>query len=162
MVKEETTIIEEAVEEVKEKKVAAKKSGPVVFAGEYIYALGRRKTSVAQVRVYAKHKGEQAIVVNGKDLDAYFTIDRLRDAVKSPLVALGKEGFSVSVKVVGGGIMGQAEASKLGIARALVKMDEANKPVLRGLGFMTRDARVVERKKPGLKKARKSPQWAKR
>jgi|SRR5665647_1177422 len=161
MAKEETTI-EETVEEVKEKKVVVKRTEPMVFIGEYIYALGRRKTSVAQVRVYAKHKGEQAIIINGKNLDEYFTIDRLRDAVKAPLVALGKEGFSVSVKVVGGGIMGQAEAAKLGIARALVKMDEANKPVLRGLGFMTRDARVVERKKPGLKKARKSPQWAKR
>ena len=159
MVKEEATI-EEIAKPVK--KAATKKGETVVLAGEYVYALGRRKTSVAQVRVYAKFKGEQAILINGKDLDEYFTIDRLRDSVKAPLVALGKEGFSVSVKVTGGGIMGQAEATRLGIARALVKMDEANKPVLRGLGFMTRNARVVERKKPGLKKARKSPQWAKR
>lgn len=159
MAKEETTI-EEIATPVK--KATIKKGEAVVLTGEYIYALGRRKTSVAQVRVYAKFKGEQAILINDKNLDEYFTIDRLRDAVRAPLVALGKEGFSVSVKVAGGGIMGQAEAARLGIARALVKMDEANKPVLRGLGFMTRNARVVERKKPGLKKARKSPQWAKR
>jgi small subunit ribosomal protein S9 len=156
MVKEETTTKKTV------KKAEIKKAEAVVLTGEYVYALGRRKTSVAQVRVHAKHKGEQVILVNGKKLDEYFTIDRLRDAVKAPLIALGKEELSVSVKVVGGGIMGQAEAAKLGIARALVKMDEANKPVLRGAGFMTRDARVVERKKPGFKKARKSPQWAKR
>lgn len=156
MVKEETTT------KVAAKKVATKKAEKVEMIGVYFYALGRRKTSVAQVRVYPTNKGEQGIIVNNKKLDEYFTIDRLRDAVKAPLLALGKEDFSVSVKVVGGGIMGQAEAAKLGIARALVKMDEANKPVLRSAGFMTRDARVVERKKPGFKKARKSPQWAKR
>jgi small subunit ribosomal protein S9 len=87
----------------------------------------------------------------------------LQATVSAPLVAVGQDGKAdVIVKVVGGGITGQAEAVRLGIARALVKFDNTYKKTLRDLGFMTRDSRIVERKKPGLKKARRAPQWAKR
>ncbi|MFA6382986.1 MAG: 30S ribosomal protein S9 [Parcubacteria group bacterium] len=131
--------------------------------GEYFYAVGKRKTSIAQVRIYLASKAPQGVVVNGRNLDKYFTLERLQATVSAPLVAVGQEGKTdVIVKVVGGGITGQAEAARLGIARALVKFDNTYKKTLRDLGFMTRDSRIVERKKPGLKKARRAPQWAKR
>lgn len=146
----------------KVKKVAAKEEMKTPD-GEYFYAVGKRKTSIAQVRVYLASKGDQGIMVNGKKADNYFTLDRLRAAVAAPLVAVGQDGKAdVLVKVVGGGFTGQAEATRLGIARALIKFDINLKKTLRDLGFLTRDARVVERKKPGLRKARRSPQWAKR
>jgi small subunit ribosomal protein S9 len=151
----------------KEEKVSSEKKGsdnlPTGKAGgKYFYALGRRKTSIAQVRIYpASSKGE--FKVNGKDLVQYLTIKRFQTAALSPLVRLGlEEKFDVSVKVFGGGINGQADAIKLGIARALVVFDESLRKALKDSGFLTRDSRKVERKKPGLKKARKSPQWAKR
>lgn len=145
------------------KKAEAKKEEMKFPEGEYFYAVGKRKTSIAQVRVYLASKGYQGIMVNGKKMEKYFTLDRLRDAVAAPLVAVGQDGKAdVLVKVVGGGFTGQAEATRLGIARALIKFDVTLKKTLRDLGFLTRDARVVERKKPGLRKARRSPQWAKR
>ena len=131
--------------------------------GKYYYAVGRRKTAVAQVRLYLSDKLERGIVVNGIEADKYFTLSRLRNTVRSPLILVGQEGkANISVRVSGGGISGQAEAVRLGIARALVLLDNGSRKVLRGMGFLTRDARIVERKKPGLKKARKAPQWAKR
>jgi small subunit ribosomal protein S9 len=134
-----------------------------VFAGEYFYATGKRKTSVAQVRLYPAGKKEAKTLVNGKDSDAYFGIYRLQTAVKAPLVSSGQEGkFNVSAKVTGGGISAQADAVQLGIARCLIKFDATLQKALKDLGFLTRDSRIVERKKPGHKKARKSPQWAKR
>jgi len=158
-----------AVKEVKEVKEAkAVKETKVVkeameLSGKYFYAVGKRKTSIAQVRIYPVVKEAKGIVVNGKEVKKYFTIERHSDVVKAPLVAAGlDEKFDVSVKVVGGGIMGQAEAARLGVARALVVFDETLKKSLKDLGFLTRDARVVERKKPGFRKARRSPQWAKR
>ena len=130
--------------------------------GEYFYAVGRRKSSIAQIRLYPGSKIKE-IIINERALNDYFSLDRLQTLVKAPLAAVGQEGKAgVVVKVVGGGINGQAEAIRLGIARALVKFDETCKRSLRNLGYMTRDARVVERKKPGLKKARRAPQWAKR
>jgi small subunit ribosomal protein S9 len=130
--------------------------------GKYVYAVGKRKTSIAQVRLYPGSKAK-GIVINGKKLENYFPLERLQNVVKAPMAAVGQEGkMDMIAKVVGGGITGQAEAVRLGIARALVISDNTSKKVLRDLGYMTRDARVVERKKPGLKKARKAPQWAKR
>lgn len=152
-----------AVKEVKVAKEtkAIKEAGE--FSGKYFYAVGKRKTSIAQVRLYPVDKADKGIVVNGKSVKAYFTIERHSDALKAPLVAAGLEGkFDISVKVVGGGITGQAEAVRLGVARALIIHDETLKKLLKDLGYLTRNARVVERKKPGRKKARRSPQWAKR
>lgn len=128
--------------------------------GEFYYGLGRRKTSSAQVRLYPV--GEGSIVVNGKPMDEYFTRQRDRDAVMGPLNAASMAGFSVSIIVLGGGVTGQSGAAMQGIARALVKVNPDLRSVLRRGGFLTRDPREKERKKPGLKRARKAPQYTKR
>jgi small subunit ribosomal protein S9 len=129
----------------------------------YFYAVGKRKTSIAQVKVYPSDKNLSEITINGRKLEEYFTISRLRDMIKAvPVMAGQDKKFYVSIKVVGGGINSQAEAIRLGISRAMVKFDGELKKSFRNLGFLTRDARKVERKKPGLKKARRAPQWAKR
>lgn len=123
-------------------------------------ALGRRKASVA--RVYLS-KGSGNITVNGKELKVYFPVDHLRQKVELPLTTLQLEKeYDVKVNVSGGGVKGQADAVKLGIARALVKIDEEYKPKLKAQNLITRDSRVVERKKPGLRKARKKVQFSKR
>jgi small subunit ribosomal protein S9 len=129
---------------------------------KYFYAVGKRKTAIAQVRIFPTEKPLDT-EVNGRKLEEYFSVARFADTVKSVLTSVGlSEKFNITVKVTGGGINAQAEAIRLGISRALLKFDENLRKVLRAEGFLTRDARVVERKKPGLKKARKSPQWAKR
>ena len=147
--------VKEVVEIVKEKKAAPEK---------YFYAVGRRKTSVAQVRIYQQEKAsENDCVVNEKKSKEYFPGASLQNILSAPFRATGLNGkFKFSILVRGGGYKGQAEASRLGISRALIKYDETLRKALKDLGFLTRDARKVERKKPGLKKARKSPQWAKR
>jgi len=131
--------------------------------GKYIYATGRRKSAVAKVRLYQDVK-EDKIIVNDKDYKKYFADNStLIEKVYSPIKLLGLENkFDISVKVSGGGINGQAEAIRLGIARTLLILDEEYKKELRASGFLTRDPRKVERKKPGLKKARRAPQWKKR
>ncbi len=127
---------------------------------EVINALGRRKTAVA--RVYLK-KGKGNIVVNDKDYKQYFPITTLQTSVTKPLALTNSAtDFDVTVTVEGGGITGQAEAISLGIARALVEYNAENKPALRAAGLMTRDPRMVERKKFGQKKARKRFQFSKR
>jgi small subunit ribosomal protein S9 len=127
---------------------------------EIFNATGRRKTSVA--RVYLK-SGKGDIQVNARDLKEYFLSEIHQTLVKQPLVALKAENqFDVTINVEGGGIKGQAEAVRLGISRALVQVNAENKPVLRKEGFITRDSRMVERKKPGRRKARKRFQFSKR
>ncbi len=127
---------------------------------EVINALGRRKSAIA--RIYVK-EGKGQITINDRELDNYFAEERLRFIVKQPLALLDKEGsFDIKINLVGGGIKGQAEAARLAIARALVKADEENKSPLKKQGFLTRDQREVERKKPGQKKARKRFQFSKR
>ncbi len=122
--------------------------------------LGRRKSAVA--RVYLK-EGKGNITVNGKDLKDYFNSEILRFIVKQPLTVLNvAENFDIKVTLDGGGEKGQAEALRLGISRALVEYNAENKPALKAQGFMTRDSRVVERKKPGQPKARKRFQFSKR
>lgn len=130
---------------------------------KYFYATGRRKTAVAKVRLYQDNK-EKVILVNEKDYKDYFAENKvLIEKVYSPIKLLGFEDkFKISAKVNGGGLNGQAEAIRLGIARALLVLDEENKKELRDSGYLTRDPRQVERKKPGLKKARRAPQWKKR
>ena len=128
--------------------------------GEYFEGVGRRKTSVARVRLTA---GSGGIVVNDKPAEEYFgrEIDRFR--LVGPLVATGTQGhYTITVQVRGGGITGQAAAVQMGLARALLVGDPNFRPVLRQGGFLTRDARAKERKKPGLKRARKAPQYTKR
>ncbi len=127
---------------------------------EIVNATGRRKTSVARVYV-TPGKGE--IKVNARDLKEYFLSEIHQTLVKQPLVALKAENqYDVTVNVEGGGIKGQAEAVRLGIARALVTVNGEHKPVLRKEGFVTRDSRMVERKKYGRRKARRRFQFSKR
>ena len=121
---------------------------------------GRRKTSIA--RVYVK-PGKGVININDKTLAAYFVSDIHQTTVKQPLTILKQEGnYDITVNVEGGGIKGQAEAVRLGISRALVEINSENKPALRKEGLMTRDSRMVERKKPGRRKARRKFQFSKR
>lgn len=126
----------------------------------YYYGTGRRKTSVAKVRLLP---GKGAITVNDKKLEEYFGREALRVIVRQPL-ELTESGskFDVIAKVIGGGTSGQAGAIRHGIARALIKANEDWRPILKKAGFLTRDPRVKERRKYGLKKARKAPQYSKR
>ncbi|MDP3948007.1 MAG: 30S ribosomal protein S9 [bacterium] len=138
----------------------------------YIEAVGRRKTAVARVRLWKKVTASHGtpqdavageITVNGRKYGEYFKTLRQRAAVVAPLSEVGMvNDVTIEGRLTGGGPNGQAEALRHGIARALVKMDEGQKPKLRRAGFMTRDPRMVERKKYGLKKARRAPQWSKR
>jgi len=128
---------------------------------EYIYGLGRRKRSVAQVRLYPGGSGK--ITVNDKELSEYLPVYEKQEMVKAPLKETGTtDTFDITVRTSGGGLTGQTDAIKLGISRALLLFDESFRPALKKLGFLARDARKKERKKPGLKKARKAPQWSKR
>jgi small subunit ribosomal protein S9 len=139
----------------------AKSSPKTAPATRYIYAVGRRKTASVQVRLFVDSKEET--VINGRTLAKYFGSASLVTNALAPLKTAGyEERGAVSLLAQGGGMTGQSDASKLAIARALVKHDPLLRPALKAAGFLTRDARKVERKKPGLKKARKSPQWAKR
>lgn len=126
----------------------------------YFEATGGRKTAAARARLYAKGTG---VIVNGKDFKEYFKILKHRLTVAAPfeLLKIG-DGMSVTVRVRGGGINAQAEAIRNAIAKALVVFNAEFKKRLRRAGFITRDARMVERKKYGLKKARRAPQWQKR
>jgi len=125
-----------------------------------IHTIGRRKASVA--RIYMS-KGKGNITINKKDSKEYFPTEILLHKVNQPLQVVDMEGkFDIKVNVVGGGTTGQADAIKLAIARALCELDVENRPALKAEGLLTRDPRVVERKKPGQKKARKKFQWVKR
>ncbi len=126
----------------------------------YFYGTGRRKKSVARVRLYP---GTGVMTVNGKSLDEYFGLETLKLIIAQPFGATENEGkFDVVVRVVGGGLSGQAGAIRHGIARALVAADAANRPALKKAGYLTRDPRMKERKKYGLKGARRAPQFSKR
>ena len=127
---------------------------------EVINAVGRRKSAIA--RVYLS-QGTGNVTVNGKDYKEYFPIDTLQYIVMQPFGVLSLNGkFDVKATIDGGGVKGQAEAFRLGITRALMKLDEENRKPLKAAGFVTRDPREVERKKPGQKKARKRFQFSKR
>jgi small subunit ribosomal protein S9 len=127
---------------------------------EQINAVGRRKSAV--VRVFL-NKGKGSIIVNGKDFKDYFVIGQLQHDVTKPLEVINVVGeYDIVVNAKGGGIKGQAEAIKLAIARALVKINPDSKPALKAEGLLTRDSRVVERKKYGLRKARRATQFSKR
>ncbi|MDD9150555.1 MULTISPECIES: 30S ribosomal protein S9 [unclassified Sporolactobacillus] len=124
------------------------------------YGTGRRKSSIARVRLVP---GDGNIVINGRSADEYFNLETLRTILKQPLVTTETEGrYDVLVNVAGGGFTGQAGAIRHGVARALLKADPDYRPALKKAGFLTRDPRMKERKKYGLKGARRAPQFSKR
>ena len=126
----------------------------------YFYGTGRKKHSVARVRLY---NGTGKITINGRDIDDYFGLETLKLIVRQPLNSLDLIGkFDIECTVVGGGVSGQAGAIRHGLARALLKVSEDYRPILKKAGFLTRDPRMKERKKYGLKKARRASQFSKR
>ena len=128
---------------------------------KYNYGTGRRKSSVARVRVY--ENGTGSIIINGRDIDDYFGLETLKLIVRQPLVAtelLGK--VDIVATVTGGGVTGQAGAIRHGVSRALLLVNAEYRPALKAAGFLTRDPRMKERKKYGLKAARRAPQFSKR
>ena len=126
----------------------------------YFYGTGRRKKSVARVRVYA---GTGKITINDRSIDDYFGLDTLKLIVRQPLELIGTaDKFDIVCRVNGGGVTGQAGAIRHGLSRALLQYDESVRPVLKKAGFLTRDPRMKERKKYGLKGARRAPQFSKR
>jgi small subunit ribosomal protein S9 len=151
---------ETEAKEIKEIKKEEKKAE----TAKYFYAVGRRKTSVAQVRIFLEeNSGDNGNIVNNKKAKEYFPGVSAQNVLFAPLKSVGLSGkVRFSILVRGGGFNSQVDASRLGISRALVKYNEEFRKTLKDLGFLTRDSREVERKKPGLKKARRAPQWAKR
>ena len=128
---------------------------------KYFYGTGRRKSSVARVRVY--ENGTGSIIINGREIDNYFGLDTLKLIVNQPLVAANLVGkVDVVVSVAGGGVSGQAGAIRHGISRALLQLNPEYRATLKAAGFLTRDPRMKERKKYGLKAARRAPQFSKR
>ena len=126
----------------------------------YFYGTGRRKSSVARVRVYA---GTGKIIINDREIDDYFGLETLKLIVRQPLALTDTaEKFDIVCRVAGGGVTGQAGAIRHGLARALLQYDENLRPALKKAGFLTRDPRMKERKKYGLKGARRAPQFSKR
>ena len=127
----------------------------------YFYGTGRRKSSVSRVRVYPNGSGN--ITINGRDIEEYFGLDTLKLIVRQPLELTETTGaFDIICTVTGGGVTGQAGAVRHGIARALLQLDENYRHSLKAAGFLTRDPRMKERKKYGLKAARRAPQFSKR
>ncbi len=150
---------EVSVEPIEEEKDWAKNE-VAEFTGKYIKAVGRRKRAVAKVRLYENGKG--IIIINGLRASEYFPGEGL-NLITQPLKVTGhNRDFNFSVLAQGGGKQGQIDAVRLGISRTLLAFDVATKDALKVNGFLTRDPRQVERKKPGLRKARKAPQWSKR
>lgn len=144
-----------------EETVVAKAPAAKKVAHRYIEAVGRRKTSTARVRITESTK--ESVVVNGKDVPTYFPTADMQNIIAEAIEkskVVGK--FTISAKVIGGGIHSQAEAIRHGLSRALVEFDEETRKRLKKLGFLKRDPRMKERRKFGLKKARKAPQWSKR
>ena len=132
----------------------------IVKKGEYAFAIGKRKTSIASVRLY---KGTGDMIVNDKPVKEFTKNKYLLDTILSPLVLTDtRTKVDCTIHVKGGGITSQAEAVRHGVSKALVKHDLLIRPLLKKVGFLTRDSRVKERKKPGLRRARRAPQWAKR
>jgi small subunit ribosomal protein S9 len=142
---------------VSEETVAAE----AARGGSLLYALGRRKTAIARVRVIKNGKG--LVTVNAKKAETFFPTFELQSIVTGPLKVTGQEtAVDVSAQVEGGGVHAQAEAVRLGISRALIQLNPTFRKTLKKLGYLTRDPRAKERKKFGLKRARRAPQWSKR
>ncbi|RJQ26683.1 30S ribosomal protein S9 [Candidatus Parcubacteria bacterium] len=129
---------------------------------KYFEAVGRRKTAVARVRLFTGKFDKSEVLVNEKSFAKYFGTERLRKIVIDPFTTLSLDSYKVSVNVVGGGTTAQAEAIRLGISRTLIMLNPIWRANLKVLGFLKRDPRMVERKHPGLRKARRPQQWRKR
>jgi small subunit ribosomal protein S9 len=141
---------------IKTEKVKTKKEEPKGT----VFAVGRRKSAIAQVRLT---RGNGEIKINNKTFKEFFPYFEFQQIILAPFKAVGEsEKYDIQSKIIGGGKHGQAEAMRLAIARALLKIDFSFRQPLKSLGFLTRDARIKERKKPGLKRARRAPQWQKR
>ena len=126
----------------------------------YFYGTGRRKKSVARVRLYA---GSGSVKINGREIDDYFGLETLKLIVRQPLNLTGTaDKFDIECRVAGGGVTGQAGAIRHGLSRALLQVSDEYRPILKAAGFLTRDPRMKERKKYGLKAARRAPQFSKR
>lgn len=153
--------VKKVVKKISKPETEGHASRPASAPGRYVEAVGRRKTSVARVRIF--EGAAFAITVNQKSYELYFPTYELQNIVVAAIERAGiAKKFSVSVKVNGGGIHSQAEAVRHGISRVLEKIDPVLRKTLKPLGFLKRDPRMKERRKFGLKKARKAPQWAKR
>ncbi len=142
-----------------------KKPAKAVSKEKYIEAVGRRKTSVARVRLLSgrpKTSKEPEVMVNGAAFTKYFGAVKLQNVVRAPFEALSLKEYSATAKVMGGGVSSQAEAIRLGLARTLIALNPLWRVKLKSLGYLKRDPRMVERKKPGLRKARRPQQWRKR
>jgi len=156
------TTTKKATKKITEKKEEKqKKATDKEKESRYIETVGRRKTATARIRLFTQ--GKKEIIVNDKPLRDYFPLPSLQKTVEEPFEKINSLGkFGVSIKVKGGGFSSQAEACRHGIARALVALNPYFKKKLKKLGFLTRDPRMRERKKFGLKRARRAPQWSKR
>ena len=153
--KEEKKKLTNEIKALEDKDSDEKKSA------DFLTGLGRRKSSIAQVKLVKRGQGK--ITINGKDYKEYFPTYELQKIVKDALNTISQDDkLNVEVKVKGGGKKGQAEAIRLGISRALIQLNPIFKKALKKHKYLTRDRRVKERKKPGLKRARRAPQWAKR
>mgnify|MGYP006438000779 CR=1 FL=1 len=152
------------VKEVKTEKPAEKEQEEQDLdskKSEYLYSVGKRKTAIAQVRVYKKGTGK--VTINEKDYKKFCITEELEEKVLAPLNIVGQqEKLDVTVKVKGGGATAQAEAIRHGVSKALLQLNPNFRKPLKKVGYLTRDPRKKERKKPGLKRARKAPQWKKR
>ncbi|NTU99483.1 30S ribosomal protein S9 [Candidatus Falkowbacteria bacterium] len=145
------------------KKTETKKAAAAVatqFKGRYIEAVGKRKAAIARVRLF--QKGEGLIIVNGEGIEEYLTVAYAALATVPLKLSSHTKDLNFSVVVTGGGKKGQSDAIRHGFSKALLELEAGLRPTLKAKGLLTRDSRIKERKKPGLKKARKAPQWAKR
>lgn len=129
---------------------------------DYIPAVGKRKRAVARVRILSEKPNSIKITINGKDYTEYLNYFEWQEEILKPLKLAGQDKIAISVKVHGGGIKGQVGSIRHGISRALLELDPEVRSTLKKEGFLTRDPRRKERKKPGLRKARRAPQWSKR
>lgn len=141
--------------------MAIKKQKKEKEPGKYYEAVGRRKTAIARVRVWLGGS-KKDIIINNKNYTEYFKEKEQWDVLISPFIKTGISMFEASIKTSGGGLRAQAYASRHGLSRALILANPESKNILKTLGFLTRDSRRKERKKPGLKGARRAPQWSKR
>lgn len=152
--------VDAAAEDVADEVAEVEVASPVVLSGRPVQTVGRRKEAVVRVRLVP---GSGKFTLNGRSLEQYFPNKLHQQLIREPLVTVEKtERFDIFANLKGGGTSGQAGALRLAIARALIEVDSEDRPPLKKAGFLTRDPRVIERKKYGLKKARKAPQYSKR
>lgn len=151
----------EVIKKEKEVEVPKSPAEEIFGKGKYFYAVGKRKRAIARVKFYKTGSGQ--IKVNSRDFKNYFPTAYLQETIVSPLKLVNQlKDHDIEVKVIGGGVRGQADSVRHGIAKALILFDPEQRKTVKKVGFLTRDARKKERKKPGLKKARRAPQWQKR